>query len=128
MVFYFLTDGITFGIHRLVAEEEDPNKSPATSPVDVIGTSSKTTSEDGLKSSEGNSAFSPWSTKRKFSSPIDSGLSTTKEDGVEEFESQKDTDLDVEEVEEEEEEDEDDEEEEEDIEVNVDMDEETPNN
>ena len=123
-IFYFLADGISFGIHRLVAEEEDPNQSPAMSPVDVICTSSKTNVEDGLKPSDGNSAFSPWSTKRKFSSPIDSGLSTTKEDGVEEFDSQKDTDLDVEEVEEEE----DDDEEEEDIEVNVDMDEETPNN
>lgn len=121
-----LVDGISFGIHRLVSEEEKANKSPTTSPVDVICTSSKTNIEEDVKPSEGNSAFSPWSTKRKISTPIESGLTTMKDDVAEELESQKETHLDVEEVEEEEEEDDD--EEEEDIEVNVDMDEEAPNN
>ena len=118
-------DGISFGIHRLVSDDDEQNKSPATSPVDIKNENSKVNNDEEAQISNSDSAFSPWSIKHKGSSPVASSMNSTKEEENDELEEQKDDNLDVEDVDDEEEEE--GEEEEEDIEVNVDMDEETPN-
>ena len=129
MIYYPISEGISFGIHRLVSDKDNLSKSPSATSrnVDIISaTDAKTNVEDeGLKSVDRNSAFSPWTTKRKTPSPISSRLNIGREENTQEYEHQNDIDLDVEEVDDDE--DDEDEEDEDDIEVNVDMDEDGTN-